>query len=146
MSKGRDPNDILRQEGPDALRARFDSNIRPFKPPPPEENADEITPATEENIALAYADRHARELRYVAAWSRWQLYDGSRWQFDDTLDAFGRARVICREVSAETGKPQIASAKTVAAIERLARADRRLATTAAQWDSDPYLFNTGGEP
>ncbi len=36
----------------------------------------------------------------------------------------------------------IASAKTVAAIERLAKADRRLAATVDQWDSDPWLFNT----
>ena len=28
----------------------------------------ELSPATEEAIALAYADRHRLELRYVAAW------------------------------------------------------------------------------
>jgi putative DNA primase/helicase len=36
----------------------------------------------------------------------------------------------------------IASAKTVAAVERLARADRRLAATTDQWDADPWLLNT----
>src|SRR5262249_55503642 len=38
----------------------------------------------------------------------------------------------------------IASAKTVAAVERLARADRRLAATADQWDADPWLLNAPG--
>ena len=34
-------------------------------------------------------------------------------------------------------------AKTVAAVERLAKADRRLAATATQWDADGWAFNTG---
>ena len=34
------------------------------------------------------------------------------------------------------------SAKTVYAIERLARSDRRLAATVDQWDADPWLLNT----
>ena len=38
----------------------------------------------------------------------------------------------------------IASAKTVAAVERLAKADRRIAATVDQWDADPWLLNTPG--
>jgi putative DNA primase/helicase len=105
------------------------------------QNAGEVSPETEEAIALAFADRHAHELRHVAVWGRWLHYDGARWAFDDTLHSFERARVICREVSAETGKAQIAMAKTVAAVERLARADRRLAATQDQWDAGTMLLN-----
>jgi putative DNA primase/helicase len=36
----------------------------------------------------------------------------------------------------------LASAKTVAAVERLAKADRWLAATVDQWDADPWLLNT----
>ena len=107
----------------------------------------ELSPTTEEAIALAYADRHRLELRYVAAWSRWLSHDGARWNVDDTLHAFDRARDICREVALECEKSgtasTIASAKTVAAVVRLASADRRLAATVAQWDSNELLFNTG---
>ena len=39
---------------------------------------------------------------------------------------------------------KIATAQTVAAIERLARADRRHAATVEQWDADPWLLNTPG--
>ena len=39
---------------------------------------------------------------------------------------------------------RLASARTVAAVERLAKADRRLAATVDQWDADPWLFNTPG--
>jgi putative DNA primase/helicase len=38
----------------------------------------------------------------------------------------------------------IASASTVAAVERLSRADRRLAATVEQWDADKYLLGTPG--
>jgi putative DNA primase/helicase len=86
-------------------------------------------------------------LRYIAAWGRWLSFDGTRWQVDDTLHAFDRAREICREVALECDKPAnaVASAKTVAAVERLARADRRLAATATQWDAAGWSFNTGDD-
>lgn len=111
------------------------------------QDSGELSPATEEAIALAYADRHAHELRYVAAWSRWMSHDGTRWNLDDTLHAFDRARAICREVALDCDKSgtasAVASAKTVAAVARLASADRRLAATVAGWDAEPWFFNTG---
>ena len=104
----------------------------------------ELSPAAEESLALAYAERHAHELRYVAAWGRWMNYDGIRWDVDETLHAFDRARAICREVAADCDKAKvataIASAKTVAAVERLAKADRRLAASADQWDTCAWLL------
>jgi putative DNA primase/helicase len=39
-------------------------------------------------------------------------------------------------------KRQLCSARTIAAVERLARSDPRLAATVEQWDRDPWLFNT----
>ena len=105
----------------------------------------ELPPTSEEAIALAFAARHAGRLRYVATWGEWLRYDESRWLPDDTLHAFDLARVICREVAAGYEKPAsaVASAKTVAAVERLAKADRRLAATATQWDADSWALNTG---
>src|SRR5262245_53680308 len=106
----------------------------------------ELDPATEEAIALAYADRHAIDSRYVAAWGRWLYYDGARWDFDTTLRAFDRARALCREVALECDSARtaaaIASARTVAAVVRLASDDRRLAATAEEWDSNPHLLTT----
>lgn len=53
---------------------------------------------------------------------------------------------MCREAAAQCNKGKqasaIASAKTVYAIERLARSDRQLAATVDQWDADPWLLNT----
>ena len=69
-----------------------------------------------------------------------------RWQADDTLAVFDSARVVCRAAAANAPRQgsakELMSAKTVAAVERLARSDRRLAATADQWDADPWLLNT----
>jgi putative DNA primase/helicase len=110
-------------------------------------NDDERSPIfSDDALALRFAARHGDELRYVAKWSQWLWWNGKRWQFDDTLAVFDRARIICREAAEECNKPklkkELASAKTVAAVERLARSDPRLAATIDQWDADPWLFNT----
>jgi putative DNA primase/helicase len=107
----------------------------------------ELPPAAEDAIALDFAERHHTELRYVALWGRWLDYDSGRWQPDDTLHIFDQARALCREVAAtcERAAAAVASAKTVAAVERLARADRRLAATAEQWDGNGWMLNTDGE-
>lgn len=103
---------------------------------------------SDEALALTFAERHADDLRYVAAWGKLLSWTGTHWRFDETLRAFDLARAICREAAAACNKPKIAavvaSAKTVAAVERLAKADRRLAATVEQWDCDPWLLNTPG--
>jgi putative DNA primase/helicase len=101
---------------------------------------------SDEALALRFAERDAGDLRYVAAWSRWLSWDGQRWNFDSTLLAFDRSRHICREAAASCGiikiAAKVASAQTVAGVERLARADRRLAATVDQWDADLFALNT----
>ena len=101
---------------------------------------------SDEALAQRFAKRHGDELRYVAAWSHWYAWTGTRWEQDTTLAAFDRARAICRVASSvaekDSAKKALASAKTVAAVERLAKADRRIAATTEQWDANPDLFNT----
>lgn len=103
----------------------------------------ELPPFAEDALALAFTEQYGGELRYVAAWGRWLAYDGVRWAYDDTLRVFDRARALCRETALACDKPAsaVASAKTVAAVEKLARADRRHAATIAQWDAADLLFN-----
>jgi putative DNA primase/helicase len=101
---------------------------------------------SDEALALRFADLHANELRYVAAWGKWLIFDGTVWQFDDTLAAYNLARKICRAAAGQCDIPKVASAlasaKTVAAVASLARSDRRLAATTDQWDIDPWSLNT----
>ncbi|MGD0420626.1 MAG: phage/plasmid primase, P4 family [Xanthobacteraceae bacterium] len=111
-------------------------------------DAEETRPPafSDEALALGFAEQHAEHLRYVAVWGRWLRWDGVRWRSDDTLYAFHLARRRCREAAHSCDKPKIsatlASAKTVAAVERLARSDRRIAATTDQWDTDLWALNT----
>jgi putative DNA primase/helicase len=101
---------------------------------------------SDDALAFEFTMQHAHELRYVAKWDSWLLWDGTRWKFEDTLKAFDLARLIARESAKQCPEPEekskVASARTVAAIERLARADRLHAATVDDWDSDHWLLNT----
>jgi len=125
------PSDDAEQEDETTAPLRAKQQAEQQKQSERDENSDELPPEAEDAIALAFADRHAHELRYVNAWGRWLSFDGSRWADDTTLHTFDRVRTICREIAFVGDKPAraVASAKTVVAVERLARADRRFAAT-----------------
>jgi putative DNA primase/helicase len=97
---------------------------------------------TEDAIALRFAEENASSLRYVHAWGKWLHWTGQRWEVDSTLLAFDIARDLFREVAKRSHTKRLESAKTVAAVVQLARADRCIAATADQWDADPWLLNT----
>ncbi len=103
---------------------------------------------TEDALALGFTARHAQDWRYVAAWGQWLTWTGSRWEREATLRAYDLARLVCREAASRCAngklKARISSASTVAAVERLARSDRRHAATSDIWDGDPWLLNTPG--
>ncbi len=106
----------------------------------------------DEALALRFSDVHEDDLRFVNLWGRWLRWDGQRWQIDETLEAYDLSRAMVRQASSESlaknGNMKlastIASAKTVSAIERLARADRRHATRTQDWDANEWLLNTPG--
>jgi putative DNA primase/helicase len=106
-------------------------------------------PLTEDALALRFSERHAHDLRYVALKNQWYRWDGTRWAPEQTLLAFDLARASCRADAAEysNGKApeKVFTAKTFAAVQTLARADRRQAATVEQFDADPWMLTTEGE-
>src|SRR5579883_356148 len=107
-----------------------------------------VPPFSEEGLALQFAEQHALDLRYGAARGRWFRWDGCRWREDDDLYAFDRAREVCRRAAGGANSQRdinaLTRAQTVAAVEKLAKADRRIAAVISQWDSDPWALNTPG--
>jgi putative DNA primase/helicase len=104
---------------------------------------------SDDALALTFADRHKDDLRYVSEWGQWRRWNGRCWHKDNTLRVWESAREICREVAASIVdgwaiKKALLSYKTIAAVERLARSDSKLAATIDQWDSDPWKLNTPG--
>lgn len=126
-------------------------------PPAGEPPGDDAIQFGEDTLALQFADLYNPCMRYVAKWGQWKLWNGFLWLPDDTLDVFDKARAICRveaglaKAKARSNNPDAAGrklldAKVIAAVERLARSDRRLAATTEQWDADPWMINTPEGP
>ena len=117
-----------------------------------------VPPLSDEPLALYFSDLHRNDLRYTALWGKWSLWDGKRWRQDESLLGFDMARALCRRAAAELAALRaqkqmnaversplnLASASTVAAVERLARSSRNHAMTADQWDCDLWALNTRG--
>jgi putative DNA primase/helicase len=105
-------------------------------------------PLTEDAIALRFSAQYEHTLRYIYVRRTWLKWNGTFWCPEKTLLAYDLVRDRCRADAVEfgNGKPPlgVASAKTVAAVEKLARADRRQAATLEQWDADDWQFNTEG--
>jgi putative DNA primase/helicase len=115
--------------------------VRPCPTPTPVTIDDLPQKGSQDEFADEFTNRHAETLRYVAIWGKWLQWDGTRWKFETTLIAFDFARRVARHFANYSNDPDLAQASVVAAIERLARADRRHASTHDQWDTDQWAFN-----
>ncbi|WP_431272636.1 phage/plasmid primase, P4 family [Dankookia sp. P2] len=108
---------------------------------------------SDDAVGLAFSSRHAGNLLFVPEWGQWLRWDGARWARDSTLAVFDLVRSVCREQAAQAEArtkggagwiAKIASGQKVAAVERLARADRRHARAAELFDASPWELNTPG--
>ena len=102
-------------------------------------------PFSEDDLANRFSDEHADRLRFCHDWGRWLEWTGTRWKVDRTVKVFDMVREMCRAAANQcngSAAKQLAAARTIRAVERLAHADRRHATTSETWDADPFLLNT----
>jgi len=101
---------------------------------------------TEDGLAAVFTRRNGDNWRYVATWGRWLSWTGRRWSEDQVLQVHHVIRGICRAAASRADTPRLkaklASASTIAAVERIARSDPRHASTVDEWDADIWLLNT----
>lgn len=108
-----------------------------------------------DRVADRFSRAYAEGLLYVEARKEWLQYDGTRWIVESTLLPWDLAREVCKALSIEAAadlelRPEqrakvaslLCSTQTIAAGERLARADRRHARAADIWDRHPLMLNT----
>jgi putative DNA primase/helicase len=115
----------------DILRIAVANKRRELFPP------DDDYAGLEDDIALKFAELHVDDYRYVAFTGKWMIWTETRWRVETTLKAFDAARALCRDAGD-------ADAKVVAAVEKLARSDRRIAVKLEQFDTNPWLLATPG--
>jgi putative DNA primase/helicase len=132
-------------------RPKDDAGAGPRDDVPPnhaESATDDAGLVTEDSVALAFADRHQRDLRYchhTGAWFRWT---GFIWKREETKLAFSWARRLARELAkgSDNIKAMLNAGKAsfAAGVERLAQSDREFAVTSETWDADRWLLGTPG--
>jgi len=85
------------------------------------------TNGTLHELALAFAERHRHDLRYVAARRQWHLLEGVNRKPDTTLKVLNLARIFAREAAAghkPSVEKKLRSVGTRDAIVRMARKGR----------------------
>lgn len=125
-----------------------------------------------DDLALRWsrAGGFEQRARYVAAWGRWMLWQGTHWAHDERLAHMTDARQFLRDLAAdierwaarraqqaetpEAGEKLIqwasGQAKTLrqaptrANVEQTARSNAELSASADQWDADRLLLGTPG--
>lgn len=122
-----------------------EDNVTQLTEVAPRSKGGEPASCTDDALALSFVEHHS-DLRFVADWGHWLRWDSKRWAKDNTLQVFDEVRKHLREHDNpnlnESRKRELSSAKTVSAVERLARSDRRTAATSDQWDADDWVINT----
>jgi hypothetical protein len=142
---GGNGRNAVRDNQPKKAHGGPGANRQPPHPRPAIQDAPRSPHLSDDALALRFADLHADDRRYVAFGARWMRWNGVHWEQDRTLDTFDAARVICREAAAGSKKNKavsIASARTIAAVEKIARSDKRLATTIERFDVGQDVFGT----
>lgn len=105
----KDPNDLLKKYGDLKFKSRFEELISaaiPFVPKTPgekktedEESASETFPFTDYGNAERLVDKYGNIIRF--AQDRWFIWDGTRWQDDETQQILGLAKKIVRSIPSE---------------------------------------------
>jgi putative DNA primase/helicase len=100
----------------------------------------------EQGLALRFANEYAGSLRYVAALGKWFYWDKTQWRTDETLLARDWVCKVCRDAARECNHAKtsktLSTAKTAISVAHIAQANRQIASTIDQWDSDSWLINS----
>ena len=103
------------------------------------------------------AARHGGDLRFCHAWEKWLIWDGQRWQKDDTGEIDRRAKETAQHIYQEAADcPDTARQTELAkhalrsqsharlqSMIALANSEPGIPARAAEWDKQPWLLAAG---
>lgn len=113
-------------------------------------------PISDDELTRRFTDRNGDRFRYCATLGRWYEWRSTHWMHDETMTVYDAARYSCKvdlgnalgrspkDGEARALRTKLGSASTIAAVVKMASADRRHAVTHAALDADPWLLNTPG--
>jgi putative DNA primase/helicase len=130
------PDDLLATESGDSSMTEALNNARRAM----------VAEYSDDALAARFAEQQRDNVRYVAPWDRWFVWDGKRWAPDDTQAVARLVQQMCEEAAAgcsSTGAAnRVRSARTRSAVQQEASVQGRLAATVDQWDKNSWLLNT----
>ena len=100
-------------------------------------------PISDDELARRFTDRNSDRFRYCATLGRWYEWRSTHWAQDETKAVYDVARLSCKldlgfalaqkpkEAVARSLRAKLGSAATIAAVVKMASADRRHAVTHA---------------
>lgn len=125
--------------------------------PPPQKSDESPVEFSDRAMASRVIAAHGHNMKYCDALGGWLVWDGSRWAKDETMQVHDWAGKILSKASheallrvdfsatkAERLAERLASHGARTAVVNYARADRRVAVSANDFDVDPWLLNTPG--
>ncbi|MCW2110267.1 putative DNA primase/helicase [Bradyrhizobium elkanii] len=102
---------------------------------------------TEDSAALRFVELHGDRLRYCHSSGTWYRWNDLYWQPDRTSIAFHWARELVRQLAEDLDERRryvTSKVAFAAGVERFAKSDPAITTTADCWDTDPFLLGTPG--
>lgn len=141
-----------------ALRERFDPKAsRSYAVPANDPAAGVVTPRalTDLGNGERFAARYGGQVRYVAAWDKWLLWNGRRWVPDNTAEVMRLAKFTAKAIHAEAAiaededrQKEITkfafssqSRSRLEAMLALAKSEPPIAIAYSSLDADPWLLN-----
>lgn len=116
----------------------------------PDEVEPRLPETTEVGLAQSFVEQHHHDLCFVASSKKWIVWNGKRWVEDRTGRVTNLARQHCckayahleEKTNEQRAARSVARLNTIAAVQRLAGVDCRIAAVSEQWDQAPWLLNT----
>jgi putative DNA primase/helicase len=115
------------------------------RPLPRRRPLDSIEGLTQIDVAGAFVERYAGDLRYCHDAGAWYWWRGDIWKRDRTEEVFHAITEIAAEFSAGLKPSELKEARRAtfaAGVERIVRSSPALAVTSEAWDSDEMLLGT----
>lgn len=104
---------------------------------------------TEDHAARLFAAASESRFRFDHSDSKWYEFTPAGWDHDETANVIDATRVFLDDMRVRYGietkeAMKAANASFIHNVASLARVDRRLATSAAMWDADPWHLGVPG--
>lgn len=142
------------------INTHVDGNLAvlpvPARQPRPQPDEIMLPPEySDDALARCFTAEHAGEFLYVAAWDRWQHWNGVQWVHDEVMQVKQAARLTLREAANEILRREyefkaktrgmassVSSVRAINAVLAIAKSDPQHRAAPSQFDADDWALNT----